>query len=72
MFLCVNPRCQLPVNPLRWTKISRLCMQCGEVRARAQTHCVVPLAKGAYQPITDITLLKGLNKSSNLDVTVWR
>lgn len=66
MYLCVNPRCQEPVNPLRWTKISKLCMQCGEHKARQQTHCVVPLAKGAYQPIIDTQLLKGLNKYANL------
>ena len=67
MFLCVNPQCQEPVARERYLKISKLCLKCGERKARQQTHCVVPLAKGAYQPITDMALLKGLNKYHNMD-----
>lgn len=67
MFLCVNPQCQDDVPRERYLKISKLCLKCGERKARQQTHCVVPLAKGAYQPITDMALLKGLNKYHNMD-----
>ena len=67
MFLCVNPKCQLPVQRERYINHSKLCLKCGEQKARQQTHCVVPLAKGAYQPITNLALLKGLNKYHNMD-----
>lgn len=65
MYICVNPRCQADVQPERYLKISKLCLRCGEQRARQQTHCIVPLAKGAYQPIIDPQLLRGLNKYAN-------
>jgi hypothetical protein len=42
-------------------------MVCGEKRARQQTHCVVPLAKGAYLPIINPELLKGLGKYHNME-----
>lgn len=70
MFFCVNPQCQDDVPRERYLHISKLCLVCGEKRARQQTHCVVPLAKGAYQPIINPQLLKGLNKYHNMDVTV--
>jgi hypothetical protein len=68
MLFCVNPQCQAEVNPQRYHKISKLCLKCGEKRARQQTHCIVPLAKGAYQPITNPELLKGLGKYHNMDL----
>jgi len=67
MFLCVNPQCQDDVPRERYLNISKLCLRCGERKARQQTHCIVPLAKGAYQPIIDTALLKGLNKYHNMD-----
>ena len=68
MFFCVNPHCQADVPRERYLKISKLCLVCGERKAKQQTHCVVPLAKGAYQPITNMELLKGLNKYHNMDL----
>jgi hypothetical protein len=67
MFFCVNPQCQDDVPRERYLYISKLCMVCGEKRARQQTHCVVPLAKGAYQPIINPELLKGLGKYHNME-----
>lgn len=67
MYFCVNPQCQDDVPRERYLNISKLCLKCGERKARQQTHCVVPLAKGAYQPIIDLALLKGLNKYHNMD-----
>jgi hypothetical protein len=65
VYFCVNPQCQEPVQAARYLNISKLCLKCGERRARQQTHCIVPLAKGAYQPIIDPSLLRGLNKYAN-------
>jgi hypothetical protein len=38
------------------------CLVCGEKQARAFKHCIVPMAKSNYQPITDLNTLKQLNK----------
>lgn len=40
----------------------RVCMECGDADAHKVRHCIVPLAKSNYTVVTDITLLKGLNK----------
>ena len=39
------------------------CLQCGEIAARRQTHCIVPMPKSNYIVVTDPELLKGLNSS---------
>jgi RNase P subunit RPR2 len=39
------------------------CPKCGEIAARKQTHCVVPLPKGNYIAVTDPEILRGLNTS---------
>ena len=41
----------------------RLCLDCGEAKAKKETHCVVPMPKSNYIVVTDPTLLKGLNSS---------
>jgi hypothetical protein len=38
------------------------CLVCGEKQARTFKHCIVPMAKSNYQPITDLNTLKQLNK----------
>lgn len=40
----------------------KTCLSCGDEQAKKRRHCIVPLAKSNYTVITDITLLKGLNK----------
>lgn len=37
------------------------CVSCGEAHARKATHCIVPLNKSNYIPITDLAQLKQLN-----------
>lgn len=60
MYYCVC--CSDSVAPARWKLGHHTCLVCGEARARQFKHCVVPLAKSNYQPITDLTILKQLNK----------
>jgi len=39
------------------------CLKCGEQKARAVKHTIVPMPKSNYILITDLSLLKGLNSS---------
>lgn len=41
----------------------RTCLPCGELVARKETHCIVPMPKSNYIVVTDPALLKGLNSS---------
>ena len=60
MYFCV--KCSDDVNSKRWQLGIHLCLSCGEANARAFKHCIVPMAKSNYQPITDLKTLKQLNK----------
>jgi hypothetical protein len=60
MYYCVC--CSDPVNPARWVLGFKTCLPCGETKARSFKHCIVPLAKSNYQPVTDLNTLKQLNK----------
>jgi len=60
MYNCVS--CGKDVAKARWALGFHFCLGCGELRARAYKHCIVPLAKSNYQPITDLNTLKQLNK----------
>lgn len=60
MYFCVC--CSNDVNPQRWRLGYHTCLQCGESKARSYKHCIVPLAKSNYQPVTDLNTLKQLNK----------
>jgi ribosomal protein L37AE/L43A len=57
---CVN--CAEPVIQARWRLGFHTCLPCGEKQARAFKHCIVPMAKSNYQPVTDLNTLKQLNK----------
>jgi ribosomal protein L37AE/L43A len=57
---CVN--CAEPVLLARWKLGFHTCLACGEKLARAYKHCIVPMAKSNYQPVTDLNTLKQLNK----------
>ena len=59
---CVS--CGKGVASARWALGFHFCLDCGEARARAFKHCIVPLAKSNYQPITNLDVLKQLNKYS--------
>lgn len=60
MYYC--NQCGDDVNPQRWQLKFRTCLSCGERAAREHKHTIVPLAKSNYQPVTDLTLLRQLNK----------
>jgi ribosomal protein L37AE/L43A len=57
---CVT--CGREVAVARWALGFHFCLDCGELRARAYKHCIVPMAKSNYQPVTDLSTLKQLNK----------
>ncbi len=63
MYDCVV--CADTINPLRFNLGFKTCLKCGEVLARKRKHTIVPMAKSNYQPITDLSLLKQLNKYSH-------
>jgi hypothetical protein len=54
--------CGQEVIKARWALGFHTCLQCGERKARQFKHCIVPLAKSNYQPVTDLNTLKQLNK----------
>jgi ribosomal protein L37AE/L43A len=58
--------CSDNVNPKRWALGRHTCLECGEKGAKDVKHCLVPMAKGAYQPIRDPQILKQLNKYANI------
>lgn len=60
MYFCVC--CGEDVNPQRWRLGHHTCLEHGEKLARAHKHTIVPMAKSNYQPVTDLSLLKQLNK----------
>ena len=60
MYSCT--KCGEDVDPRRYRLGRHTCLSCGEKDAKAVKHCIVPLAKSNYQPITDISILKQLNK----------
>lgn len=42
-----------------------VCLVCGEAESKKVVRTVVPLAKSSYQLVTDLSILKQLNKYSN-------
>lgn len=54
--------CGETVLQARWKIGYHTCLACGERTARSYKHCIVPLAKSNYQPVTDLNTLKQLNK----------
>lgn len=53
---------------LKQYRMALLCLSCGEGRARQHKHTIIPLHKSAYQPITDLSILRQLNKYTNFGV----
>jgi hypothetical protein len=56
--------CGDPIIPVARAAIKSTCLPCGEQEARRVKHTIVPMAKSNYVVVTDINLLKGLNKYS--------
>ena len=46
---------------LKQYRMALLCLSCGEGRAREHKHCIVPMHKSNYVPVTDLEMLKGIN-----------
>jgi hypothetical protein len=63
MYDCVI--CADSIHPLRFRLGFKTCLTCGEVVARTVKHTIVPMAKSNYQPVTDLKILKQLNKYSH-------
>lgn len=58
--------CGETYNPLRLAAqlqhtLPKLCLVCGDVRAKQHKHTIVPMHKSNYVPITNLEDLKGIN-----------
>ena len=58
-------KCADDIDEQRWMLGYRVCMHCGEIMARGRKHTIVPMAKSNYVVVTNLDLLKGLNKYAN-------
>jgi len=54
--------CGSLIEPEQRRTISSLCMPCGEEAATRTRHTIVPMAKSNYIVVTDLSILKELNK----------
>ena len=57
-YICV---CGETVNERRWALGFRLCLQCGEQRAREHKFTIVPMHKSNYIPVFNRQDLVGIN-----------
>jgi recombinational DNA repair protein (RecF pathway) len=57
-------KCGEPITPVARATILKktICLPCGEEAAKKVRHTVVPMAKSNYVVVTDLSLLRGLNK----------
>jgi ribosomal protein L37AE/L43A len=61
---CIN--CSDDVNPNRWALGFKTCLSCGEALARAVRHCIVPMHKSNYVPVTNRDDLVGINSKGGI------
>ena len=54
--------CDLSILPARSALGYDTCLSCGEKEAKKIRHTIVPLTKSNYIVVSDLSLLKGLNK----------
>ena len=59
MYNCVS--CGQSVAKGRWALGIHFCMDCGELRARAHKHTIVPMHKSNYVPVYNMRDLVGIN-----------
>lgn len=59
-------KCGEPVPPGRVSLGYTICMPCGERGARTKRHCIVPMHKGNYVPVTNREDLRGINNKGGL------
>lgn len=58
--------CSDDVNPGRWKLGFKTCLACGEALAKTVRHCIVPMHKSNYVPITNKSDLVGINSKGGL------
>lgn len=58
MYICP---CGDNIKPARWNLGFRLCLVCGEQRAREHKFCIVPMHKSNYIPVFNRQDLVGIN-----------
>mgnify|MGYP003345590944 CR=1 FL=1 len=58
--------CGDEIDPRRYVLGYRLCMCCGEKKARQTTHTIAPMHKSNYVLIVDKKDLEGLNNKGGL------
>lgn len=54
--------CHQPIIAARAVLGYDTCLTCGEAEAKQVKHTIVPLTKSNYIVVSDLELLKGLNK----------
>ena len=60
------------VPAARWAIGYKTCMPCGEKASKKTRHTIVPMSKSNYVVVTDLELLKGLNKYAQTEHTPHR
>lgn len=60
--------CGNEIKPARFALGYRLCMKCGEAKAKEKFkgYCIAPMHKSNYMLITNMADLKGLNNKGGL------
>jgi len=58
--------CGDEVSKLRWDLGYHTCLCCGEAKARAYKHTIVPLHKSNYVPVYNLKDLIGINSKGGL------
>ncbi len=58
------------VDPRRAALGYKVCLTCGETKARERRHCIVPMHKSNYTVITDPADLVGINNKGGQLKTV--
>jgi len=53
-------------------KVLITCVGCGEEAAQKTRHTIVPMAKSNYVVVTDLEMLRGLNKYAQTEQTPHR
>lgn len=63
MFCCV---CGVEFDVARFRLGYKVCLECGEKRAKQIKHTIAPMHKSNYMLITNLDDLKGLNNKGGL------
>jgi hypothetical protein len=58
--------CNEDVAQGRWDLGYRICLDCGDEKAKARKFCVVPMHKSNYVAVFDRELLTGVNQKGGI------